>query len=107
MKFSLCFIGSLLAANAAFACPPAEDKVFSALEQEITTELKKQKNASVVDFGFLPSQCKSWRQKTGYAIFATPYLYESGKNGERHFGMIVAVIDEQTGEILSSINEKN
>lgn len=43
---------------------------------------------------------------TGMAILLKPYLYESAKNSERYFGMVVAVVDEKTGKVLSSINEE-
>jgi hypothetical protein len=106
MKLAFVFIGCLVAAKAAFACSPAENKTLAAFEQEVTVSLKENANASVIDFGYLPSQCKPWPQKGGYAILTKPYLYESSKNSERYFGMVIAVVDEQTGKVLSSVNEK-
>ncbi|MCG5077531.1 hypothetical protein [Paraburkholderia tagetis] len=106
MRLALFFMGCLFVAKSVFACSPAESNTLAAFEQEITAALKEHANASVIDFGFLPSQCKSWSQKVGSAILAKPYLYESAENGERYFGMVVAVVDEQTGKILSSINDE-
>jgi hypothetical protein len=109
VKFAFAFIAFMVAAKAAFGCSPSlfEEGTLVAFEQEVTVVLKEHRNASVIDFNFLPSQCKSWPQKPGYAILAKPYLYENGRNGERYFGMVVAVANETTGKVLSKINEEN
>ncbi|MDR6482003.1 hypothetical protein [Paraburkholderia terricola] len=103
LTFILC---CLVASCSTFACSPVEENALAALELDVAATLKEQGNSAVVDFGFLPSQCKSWPQKAGFAILAKPYLYESRENGERYFGMAIAVANEKTGTVLSKINEK-
>ncbi|WP_090870390.1 PA3715 family protein [Paraburkholderia diazotrophica] len=56
-------------------------------------------------------QCKSWLQKARLDIIVRPYAYtivtEAGSDHEPYLGMVVAVVDEDTGTVLGKMNEKH
>lgn len=59
MRSELAFISCLFVAKSVFARTPAVNNTLAAFEREVTVALKEHGSGFVIDFGFLPSQCKS------------------------------------------------
>lgn len=107
MKKWLLLMFLIFASRMAAACNGPWNSAVDGIEHEIRSSLSKKNKDSSVDFGYLQPVCKEWQQKQGLVIIAIPYVYldRSTANDERYFGMVVAVVNKNTGTIRGKYDE--
>jgi hypothetical protein len=106
MRIYIASFACLCAIKSAFACTPVEEGILLSINDTVRASLKIEETISYVDFETMLPVCKPWHQKNGYAIVTRPYVYTVKDDGPTYLGMFIAVVNEVSGKVIGSIDEK-
>ena len=109
MKTFIAGVMVFFISHGAFSCESLSKNTLDALSSRLKSYVHTGETTSRIDFNVVPQACKRWSHAQRKTIVVKPY-YQYTELGDAdddvHFGMLVAVVDDFDGSVVSIFNEQ-